>query len=128
MEGRSMSRRKLPELKPTHQALMQHIADFVMQCTNIIHKTFGEHQHFVLDVTKQTYFAMADYINKCIIALVPNITPIKDDEGRIRSIGTDDNLGQLPLLTAEELEALKLFLADYRKQISIANSRQAQAN
>jgi len=116
--------RKLLQLKPDQSNLMDHIADFICKTTNILNKTVNQDSHAIIDGISEACYSIIDYLNQLAILFTPGTQATdKDKEGRIRGIETDDTLGQLPLLTADELKALKLFLADYQKQFELANKR-----
>jgi len=123
MEGRSMSH-KLSQLKPDQSNLMDHIADFICKTTNILNKTVNHDSHVIVDALGEVCYSIAGYLNQLATIFLPGtIATAKDNEGRIRGIETADTLGQLPLLTADELQALKLFLADYKHQFDLAKNQ-----
>lgn len=116
--------RKLLQLKPDQSNLMDHIADFICKTTNILNKTVNQDSHAIIDGISEACYSIIDYLNQLTILFTPGTRATdKDNEGRIRGIESDDTQGQLPLLTADELKALKLFLADYQKQFELANKR-----
>jgi len=113
MEDRPMSKRKLPQLKESHSNLMSHIADFVCQTVNISNRHTTEK-------VSAAYECIIQFIMNFWSQIFQTKSVTKDEDGRITDIVTVD--GYLPLLTADELQALKLFLADYQKQLNIARN------
>jgi len=115
--------RKLSQLKPDQSNLMDHIADFICKTTNILNRTVNQDAQTIIDGLQETCHSIIDYLNQMAILFTPGTQATnKDEQGRIRGIETDDTMGQLPLLTADELQALKLFLADYKKQFDLAKT------
>jgi len=102
--------RKLSQLQPDQRNLMDHIADFICKTTNITTRHITEH---TIDIHKGVRQYLCNFWSQ--IFQTKHVDCDKD--GNTTYFETVD--GYIPLLTNEEIQALKLFLADYKSQLKI---------